>query len=250
MLKQRLPIILFSLIAFLLSLVLTIPASQAYQWGILPDTVKLYGVSGRLFSGKANQVVINKIRINQVSWTWRPLSLLKGSLAIDWQLDGEQLNGKGSSSHSFFGGHEIEDALLMVNSKQLNSFLPRGNKLVGSIELDIKTATFSEELEAINAMASSDSLSVHSVLGEFNVNNLNLSALGTKTDGYKLRAIDSKNKANMDVLADIKQKNIILSGYIDAHSTVAKQLESLLPVIATKQGNKWIVSWQGIVPKI
>jgi hypothetical protein len=34
-----------------------------------------------------------------------------------------------------------------------------------------------------------------------------------------------------------------LSGEIKASSNVAKQLSNVLPVIAKKQGEKWIVDW-------
>jgi len=52
----------------------------------------------------------------------------------------------------------------------------------------------------------------------------------------------------MSLLINMEGKDIKLSGNIHSQNFVAKQASSVLPLIANKKGNNWVVSWKGILP--
>lgn len=70
---------------FILGAVLMFPARLAYSW-FVPDTVKLNGISGTVWSGKANEGSASGLYFTSLNWTFRPLALFTGKLKIDAEL--------------------------------------------------------------------------------------------------------------------------------------------------------------------
>ena len=249
MLKQRIIIIIFIIFSFAISLFLTMPALQAYQWGLFTPDVKMQGISGRLVASKVKTTTIEEVSINNISWQWQPSLLLTGALALEWQIDDEKISGQGKVSTNVFGQHQISKAKIQINTKNVSKYLPKGNSITGDIELDIASITASETLESISATAITKALIINSIIGKFDINTLYLTADGTRNNGFKIHIKQSENDKNMDVLAEIKDNTITLSGYIKTHSNLAKQLSAILPMIAKKQGQQWVVAWQSKLPE-
>jgi len=73
---------LFALAAFVLSLVIQLPAEQVCPRlaKIYPLPVKLYQLSGSVWHGRAGLVLIKGRRLQEVRWQFHPLALLLGRL--------------------------------------------------------------------------------------------------------------------------------------------------------------------------
>jgi len=246
--KQRLSIILFALGFFLISLVLTMPASQAYKWGLYPEEIQLYGLKGRVLDGNAKQVFINNLTVNNISWSWRPLSLLFGKLSFNWHVDSMDSQGDGIAAMNLLGNIELSDVTVRFNAHKADVLLPKGNHLLGNIQLDLEYALFRDKLERIKATAETEQLSVTTVVGNFKISPLNINVQGNETGDIQVKIIDSVDSQGMTLLAEVKNQEITLTGNINSQNAIAKQVSSLLPLIANKQGNNWIVSWKGILP--
>jgi len=246
--KQRLPLILFALGFFLISLVLTMPASQAYKWGLYPEEIQLYGLKGRVLDGKASQVSINDISVNNVSWSWRPLSLLAGKLSFNWFVNDSELKGKGSAGLSLLGCYELSNATLTFNAHKFAHLFPKGNALSGSINLELDSLIYENEVERVASTAKTELLTLETLAGEFQISPLDITIQGDKKGVIDIRLVDMKDSNGLSLLINMEGKDIKLSGNIHSQNFVAKQASSVLPLIANKKDNNWVVSWKGILP--
>lgn len=75
-------LILLGAATFLLGALLMFPARVAVSW-FVPDTVNLSGVTGTVWTGRAAQGAANGMYFTDLSWSFKPLSLLKARLAFD-----------------------------------------------------------------------------------------------------------------------------------------------------------------------
>lgn len=66
--------------AFLLALLVTMPARLAYHW-FAPAELQLSGISGSVWSGRAAEGAAAGIYFSDLSWQFRPASLLTGKAA-------------------------------------------------------------------------------------------------------------------------------------------------------------------------
>ena len=65
-----------------LGLVLMFPARIAYYW-FAPPGVALSGIGGTVWSGRAAQISAQGLFLQEVTWRFRPVALLRGRLALD-----------------------------------------------------------------------------------------------------------------------------------------------------------------------
>ncbi len=72
--------------AFVLGLVAMFPARVAYSW-FAPDSLQLGGISGTVWNGSATEGLAAGIYIRNLSWSFKPLSLLRASLAFSTSFD-------------------------------------------------------------------------------------------------------------------------------------------------------------------
>jgi hypothetical protein len=246
--KNRIVQITLITLVLILCLILTMPASQAYKLGLYSNEVTMHGVQGKFLDGKAKVVDVDDYRVSNVSWSWRPLALFLGQFSVNWQLDDLALTGKGIVTASLWNDLQVSQSALVINGGQLQSYVPKGFKLDGDIDLDIDKLTFNQTVNSVSAQAKSTALSLTTPLGVFALNNLNLQVSGTKEEGFRGELTNMNNSNEVNVIADIQGANVSLSGHINVRSNTAKQLASLLPFIAKQQGGKWLVNWQGKLP--
>lgn len=78
----------FVVTVFVVTLIAKLPAQFVYQQfdnHLLP--VKLYGLQGSVWSGKAEQISLANYSVNNLQWQLSPWALLTGDLNIDWQFN-------------------------------------------------------------------------------------------------------------------------------------------------------------------
>lgn len=81
--KLKLSWIFGAIVAFIVFAIAYMPASQVLGRVSLPKNVAMSEVSGTLFNGKAQTVVINGLPINNVKWQLNALYLLIGQVNLD-----------------------------------------------------------------------------------------------------------------------------------------------------------------------
>jgi general secretion pathway protein N len=74
-------LIIAGLLFFLVVLLVTFPARVAYQW-LAPAEVKLSGITGSIWNGKAAEGIAAGAYVRNIDWTIQPGSLFKGQLAF------------------------------------------------------------------------------------------------------------------------------------------------------------------------
>ena len=248
MLKQNKRFILLFVVALLISLVLTMPMKHAYKWGFISDDIVLKGISGTVFKGKAKQLIANDEVVYNITWSLNALSLFLGRLSFDWVVDDVDIQGQGSSFVTLLGMFNVNNASLTVDSERFNHLIPTGNSVKGDIDVDIESASFKEKLEYIVATATLHSFIITSVVGEFNLDAVNIEVIGSGDEGFKLHLADIESNQDFMLDADIQENKVNLSGRAHQKARLTKELAPLLPFIGTKQDDNWIVSWQGILP--
>lgn len=126
--SQYLPIIVFGLLVYLVSLVLTFPAGRAYaHWQSgehANKAVALSGISGSVWSGKASMALIQGQQLESVEWSLHPSALLFGQVGLSWRF---QLPAEGGDSTGEAGYAQAKAAFGLdgsVSIEQLEARLP------------------------------------------------------------------------------------------------------------------------------
>lgn len=77
--KNTKRLILAGIATFVIGLIISFPARVAYLW-LAPGELKLSGISGSVWHGKASQGTAGGIYLADINWRFRPLALLSGKL--------------------------------------------------------------------------------------------------------------------------------------------------------------------------
>lgn len=94
--------IIFSLVLFLVAfvvfLIATVPASFAVSYLPQPSPVQLAGVSGTVWNGQARSLVHEGRDLGKLEWSLHPLSLLGMKLSTDFKLTQSRLQADGEAT--------------------------------------------------------------------------------------------------------------------------------------------------------
>ena len=127
--------------AYLLFLLITLPADRAVK--LLEQSavgVELQSVSGTLFSGKAERVVIGGLGMGPVTWSLRPLPLLLGRLEYRLALKDPALHGEGVVGAGLGGHVYLHDLKVELKPDPLvNHFSPLPVQTSGEMTLLIES---------------------------------------------------------------------------------------------------------------
>ena len=89
--------IVLGFLVYVIFLVLNFPADRAYAYWKSSDSSSpefaLAGISGSVWSGKASIAAINRIRLENVEWTYRPWVLLLGQVGLSWSFQAPSSQG-------------------------------------------------------------------------------------------------------------------------------------------------------------
>lgn len=219
------------------------PAKQSVAWLQLENQVNIQGVSGRLLEGHAQRLIINDFTLNKLDWSWRPLSLFLGHLSLDFMTNDPDMTGKGIAIFPLVGDNEISKAKASLSLAKLQALLPIGTSLSGQADLAIEQLLFDQTITAIDASLAGHDVEAITALAKLNLPTVFLTMTGTLTEGFVITVKDDQKNTTLDLIARYLNGRVELSGEIKASSSIAKQLSEVLPIIAKKQGKKWIVDW-------
>lgn len=101
-------------ITLLIGILTAFPARVAYQW-FAPPAVRLEGISGSVWSGRATQGQVEGFYLRDLSWRFRPLGLFTGKLA--YAVEATPLSG-------FINAHVYIGVTGAVRLEDLQASLP------------------------------------------------------------------------------------------------------------------------------
>lgn len=129
-------------VAYLAFLLALLPARFALQFVELPDSIKVGGVQGTLWTGEIDHVAVEGVMLRQVSWRLRPLQLFSGRGVADIVLAEHPDNllvGRGRvwASKSSFG---VVDLNLEARVTDLLTFAPQPSPLAvrGDVQVQVQ----------------------------------------------------------------------------------------------------------------
>ena len=125
--KKNRRIIYLGLIAYLVFLLITLPASFLTRY-ILPsvDTarvVKLQSVRGSLWNGQANDTRVNVFNLGKLNWSLSAWNLLLGDINLDLNFKSEISNGNGEVTLGFGGAVAAEDVEFVFPAEMLQPLM-------------------------------------------------------------------------------------------------------------------------------
>ena len=112
--KKTLKLLALALVAYAVFLVLTLPANRVYQQfaELLPSSIKFYGLSGTVWSGKAELVTLASQQYRNASWQFQWADIIKGQALFDLDFDNGQSQIKGKLGADI-GGNLIAKQLIV-----------------------------------------------------------------------------------------------------------------------------------------
>ena len=135
--KTTLKWIGFGVLTFLAFLVATVPAHLAIHQ--LPQQIKISGIDGTLWNGRAAHLQIQDFALGEVQWNFKPLHLLLGRIAAEVQFDRPDLQGQGNLIVKL-NGIGIENVDIKGDSTLLDTYLSSfGTSVSGEIDLKIQS---------------------------------------------------------------------------------------------------------------
>lgn len=136
--------ILTAIIAYLVLLIATVPATLFSR--IINDNtpVRIQGVSGSLWNGKALLLTTgNNTHLKNTRWSFAPMSLLSGRLAFDikTELLGNAIKARAGSS--FLGHVVVSDLSARIPARDITELarIPLA-QLDGTFDIDIENASW------------------------------------------------------------------------------------------------------------
>lgn len=110
--KFRIRWLIGGVIAFIIFAIAYMPAVQVIGRIDLPKNIAISGISGTLFTGRAQTVVVNGLPINNVQWELNPLALLIGNVSAKVKAgnirDTHQITFEGPINTSLFNLERVE----------------------------------------------------------------------------------------------------------------------------------------------
>jgi general secretion pathway protein N len=94
-------LLVFGLLVYVIALIIHFPAQRAYaHWQASEHASRdfaLAGISGSVWSGRADEAVIRGQRLQDLEWTLRPWALLSGQVGVDWRFQVNDGYGQGAT---------------------------------------------------------------------------------------------------------------------------------------------------------
>ncbi len=129
------------LVAFLVTLAGSLPASVALDW-LTPDTVRFNGIAGTIWRGSALSVGVGGARLGETSWRLFPPALLLGRLAGHVRTSLGDGNAEGDLSIAVTGSVACNSCRYQGRLRSLQALVPALTALDGRAEIQIETIEF------------------------------------------------------------------------------------------------------------
>ncbi|WOI37684.1 type II secretion system protein N [Alteromonas sp. CI.11.F.A3] len=145
------------IVAFLIFAIAYMPAIQVIGRVDLPKNVSISGVSGTLWTGKAQTIVVNGLPINNVNWELSPLALLIGNVSAHVKAgnirDVNDIAFEGPFKTSLFNTNKIEttnfSVYLPVDRVLAQVNLPLPVNASGRFKVKLDELTFGPQCVAL-----------------------------------------------------------------------------------------------------
>ncbi len=246
--KSKVSWIIGGVIAFLLFAIAYMPATQVIGRVSLPSNISVSGVSGTLFSGKAQTLVINGLPISNVRWELSPLYMLMGKVKLDLKAG----NIRDKNDIAFEG--PITTGLFSqstVNTENFTLYLPV-DRVIAQVRLPLPVnagGRFKVSLDELTFGPACQSLSG---TGDW----LNATVAGTQgpidfgTYSAKLRCegedigitVSEPNllSLSMDAVIPTNMKNIRVSGKFKPDDSLPEEVHQASRLFGTPNNNGYI----------
>ncbi|GFD78798.1 type II secretion system protein N [Tenacibaculum sp. KUL118] len=246
--KSKVSWIIGGVIAFLLFAIAYMPATQVIGRVSLPSNISVSGVSGTLFSGKAQTLVINGLPISNVRWELSPIYMLMGKVKLDLKAG----NIRDKNDIAFEG--PITTGLFSqstVNTENFTLYLPV-DRVIAQVRLPLPVnagGRFKVSLDELTFGPACQSLSG---TGDW----LNATVAGTQgpidfgTYSAKLRCegedigitVSEPNllSLSMDAVIPTNMKNIRVSGKFKPDESLPEEVHQASRLFGTPNNNGYI----------
>lgn len=130
-------LIAIGVVTFLVGTILLFPARAAYLW-FVPEQIRINGISGSLWSGKASAGMVEGVYFTNLDWSFKPLSLLFGELAFDTSVNaaGGQISLRAGVGLS--GKVSMSDIVASLSLAAIHPAL-RANRIDGMINIQMQS---------------------------------------------------------------------------------------------------------------
>ncbi len=216
--------------------------------------IKLYNVSGSIWSGKAGVMQIGDKQLQKFEWDLSALSLLFGTIKLDFSFKIKSSSATGTVGISSFGSGDItiEDTKLNIKSDDVPYVLPIPEplKLVGPLAVDIEEIEISEEMIPTYAVAQAQWRKSTAVIGDknYDLGEFDLEAY-TEDDKVFITIKDLKKdgpieaKLNTEINDD---GSLLISGILGTRETADKKLSGFARMLLQGKQQK-VVNYKGSI---
>lgn len=146
------------LTAYLVALVVLLPARFVMQFLLIPNgqgqmNIQLGGVTGSIWRGHADTLVVDTLILRDLNWTLRPLALLRGALAVDIEVADHLDNIAVGRGRIEARRNQLRVKNLIVNARldDVAAFSPTPSPLPlrGDIEVRVAEFTYGQPVCAV-----------------------------------------------------------------------------------------------------
>lgn len=186
--KAVLAYVLLGLSAFLLSLALLAPATLVTNWlGVRLPGFSVQTVEGTAADGSARGVRWRGVRIERLTWRWRPPALLAGRLAFKLQADDPEIQLTGSAAVGLNRRLHLQDFNGRLPLAKLSAAAGQSKApLQGILELDLREADLNDAGQPLTAVGVARLRELRAVLGQaFNIGDFTVRLTPAQPEGVQ-----------------------------------------------------------------
>jgi general secretion pathway protein N len=128
---------MLGVMTFLIGTFLLFPARAAYQW-FVPEKVRLSGISGSIWNGKASAGTVAGIYFTNLNWSFKPLSLFVGEFAIDASVNAAGGQISLTAGVGISGNVSMSDLVASLSLSEIHPAL-RANRIDGMVNIQMES---------------------------------------------------------------------------------------------------------------
>lgn len=130
-------IVVLGVLTFLAGTFLMFPARAAYQW-FVPEQIRLSGITGSIWNGKANAGSIAGVYFTNLHWSFKPLSLFRGEIAIDASVNAAGGQISLTAGIGISGEVSMSDLVASLSLPDIHPAL-RANSIDGMVNVQMES---------------------------------------------------------------------------------------------------------------
>ena len=246
--KSKVSWIIGGIIAFLLFAIAYMPAVHLIGRIALPSNVAVSDVSGTLFSGKAQTVVVNGLPINNVKWELSPLHMLIGKIKLDLKAgnirDKNDIAFEGPITTGLFSQNS-------VNTENFTLYLPVDRVLAqvrlplpvnagGRFKVSLSDLTFGPACQSLNGTGDWLNATVAGTQGPIDFGTYSAKLRCEGDDIGILVSEPNLLSLSMDAVIPTTMKNIRVSGKFKPDDSFPQEVHQAARLFGAPDGSGYI----------